>query len=123
MFDLGSRYTRQEIHREVGGDLQSYLPSRGGEIVAACLEPRKNPDAPTVILPGIGPGRERDATRLVAQGGAVPVFLKRGSKAWEYVGDHRVVRSSQDPAEIAAQGRRSGRADITRVIVMTEVGH
>jgi hypothetical protein len=121
MFKNGRRYTRREIGARVGGDLQSYLPNVGGRVAAACLDPNLNPDAPAVILPGIGPRIEGAADLLLAQGAPVPTFLKRGTNEWEYVGEFRAEHGSRDASELTTHARRSGRSDITRVIHMTEV--
>jgi hypothetical protein len=118
VFQLGASYTREQIHAQIGGSLQSYLPHVGGRVVAACLRLDTNPDAPAVILAGMGDGIENAAELLVAQDSPVPTFLKRDTGNWEYVGDFRVERWSQDAAELAEQARRSGRDDLTRVIHM-----
>ncbi len=120
MFRRGEMYTRWEIHDQVGGALQSFLPTVDGRVVAACLRLDTNPDAPAVILPGTGPGIEGAAARLVAQRVAVPTFLKREVNRWEYVGTYAVKRSTAAPDAIAPHARRSGRRDITRVIEMVE---
>jgi hypothetical protein len=75
-----------------------------------------NPDAPNIILAGTGEGIEGAADLLSAQRTPIPVFLKRGSGQWEYVGKFVAERCSRDPAEITAQARRSGREDITAII-------
>ena len=54
MFNIGHEYTRDEIHAQVGGSKHSYLPTRNGEVVAACLTKELNPRAPQVILCGNG---------------------------------------------------------------------
>lgn len=118
MFERGVSYTREEIHARVGGSVRSYLPHVGGRVVAACLRLDTNPDAPSVILVGTGEGIEHAAELLVAQRNPVPTFLKRAVGVWEYVGEYAATGSSQEATELAAQARRSGRDDITRVIYM-----
>ena len=118
MFEYGTSYTREEIHAQVGGSVQSFLPHLGGRVVAACLRLDTNPDAPAVILAGTGAGIESAADMLVAGVGPVPTFLKRAVGEWEYVGEYVPAGSSQDTGVLAEQARRSGRDDITRVIYM-----
>jgi hypothetical protein len=89
-FQRGESYTRIEIHRTLGGGLQDYLPHRDGRVVAACLSPDLNPDAPSIVLPGRGPEIQRWAEIFAKQRQLVPTFLKRGSNEWEYVGNYRV---------------------------------
>ena len=123
MFEHGVSYTRKDIHDQIGGSLQSFLPHVGGRVVAACLRPDYNPDAPDILLVGTGDGIEHAADMLVAQRNPVPTFLKLSTGGWKYVGEHAVVRSSQDAADLAVQARRSGRDDITRVIYMVPSPH
>ena len=112
MFELGEFYTRDEIHSQVGGSVQSYLPTSGGRIVAVCLNVILNPDAPHVILPGRGPVIRKTADQFTRQGDAVPTFIKKDVNRWEYVGKYRVKRQSHDKEDQAghvqhgASGRR-----------------
>jgi len=118
MFTEGQDYTRDEIHHALGGSKQSYLPDVGGRVVCACLDPKLNPDAPRIIIPGTGPTIEKTADLLFGQKGPIPVFMKQGSNAWRYVGDFEVDPRRFSPADVEEQKRRSGLADITRVIWM-----
>lgn len=116
MFTEGRDYTRDEIHAEIGGSTETYLPHRDGRILCACLDRDLNPDAPDIIIPGTGPMIEKTADMLRRQTGAIPVFIKRETGAWRYVGDFEVEPRRYTPADIEAQKKRSGRTDITRVI-------
>jgi hypothetical protein len=118
MFEHGATYTREAIHAQVGGSLQSYLPHVGDRIVAACLRTDVNPDAPAIILVGDGDEVERAAEMLTGQRTSVPTFLKRETKEWEYVGEFVADSWSRDPGEISVQRQRSGRRTITMVIHM-----
>jgi hypothetical protein len=118
---LGQDYTRQEIAAEHGGGIIEYLPHANGKVVCACLRLDYNPDAPTVVLPGHDPDVQHWASVLCEQGGSVPVYLKRSTNAWEYVGLYEVERWSQLPSEIAEHEARSGRGGkfgVSRVIHM-----
>ena len=100
MLTIGQRYSRQDIHDDLGGELDSYLPQRGGRIVCGCFNLDTNPDAPTVILAGDGPQIMNKAQQLCAQGGTIPVFIKRDTNLWESMGDYTVVRCSTTPTDI-----------------------
>jgi hypothetical protein len=55
VFVLGKKYSRNTIHEEVGGgSKQAYLLNIGGKVLCACLRLDTNPDAPKIILPGMG---------------------------------------------------------------------
>ena len=86
VFKKGCCYTRDEIHRECGGSIQSYLPTVKGMVVVACFKKSKemNPQAPDVILSGTGPIIEKTAKQLASQKSAVPTFLKKEVNKWEY---------------------------------------
>jgi hypothetical protein len=120
-FQPGRHYTRKEIHDAVGGGTEEYLPTKDGRVVGGCFkhEANTNPDAPTVVLPGFGEKIERTAEIFAKQTKGVPIFLKRASNQWQYVGDWRVKRLSKDPAEIARHEKRANRqGDISMVLFL-----
>jgi hypothetical protein len=117
----GALYTRSEIHRELGGGTQEFLPHVDGEIVCGCFTPDLNPDAPNEILPGNGPGIVRWATRFYEQRSPVPVFLKRDTNQWEYVGNWIAERLITDRSEIAKRQQRTSRTDISMILRLAEV--
>ena len=118
MFIEEHEYTRDQIHDALGGSKQSYLPDVGGRVVCACIDAKLNPDAPRIIIPGTGPMIEKTADILLGQKGAIPVFLKQSTNAWKYVGEFEVDPRRFSYADVEAQKRRTGLADITRVIWM-----
>ena len=67
-FVRGQTYTRQEIHDQLGGDLQSYLPHVQGEVVCGCFTRRLDPNAPDQVLVGEGPDVVKYARVFAAQG-------------------------------------------------------
>jgi hypothetical protein len=94
-------YTRREISEALGGGIQDYLPHVDGKVVCACLADAYNPDAPYVVLPGLGPDIVRWGEVFATQREFVPVFLKRATNAWQYVGRFRVQEKTRDPEQIA----------------------
>lgn len=123
MFDVGSEYTREEIHARVGGSMVSYLPTLRSSVVAACLTKRLNPAAPRVVICGRGPGIARAGELLAAQANAIPVFVKRAVNRWEYRGLFKPGASHTSGSEFLARVIESGRpvADVSRVIIMEAV--
>src|SRR5262249_31772923 len=121
MWTHGHQYTRQQIRSRLGGDLIAYLPSSQGRIVCGCFRLDTNPHAPEVILPGTGPAIEGKAATLCRQPGQLPVFIKRDTNTWEYMGDYRVRDRSTSSQVIAEHARRAGRSDVTSVIFMERV--
>lgn len=109
-FIIGKTYSRRQIHDVVGGELQTYLPTRDGKVVAVCVNRKHNRGAPEVILPGFPPKVRRNAEIYHQQGTAVPLFIKERSNAWRYAGDYQVHERSVDPDVIADQAAKSCRS-------------
>lgn len=116
-FTEGKTYSREAISERLGGSRQSYLPQVNNEVVCACLRRDLNPDAPDVILVGIGEDRERKADLLSNQTDPIPVFVRERSSEWCYVGEYRFQSSTTDPEVIARHAQRAGlEGEVTRVV-------
>lgn len=118
VFVTGRSYTRRGIHEKIGGSIQSVLPTVGGHVVCACLTPKKNPDAPEVILVDSKPLVEKNGRSLSEQAGRIPVFMKAAPDDWRYVGDYGVEKWTDDPDEIEPWVRRAGRDNVRLAIFM-----
>ncbi|WP_322012009.1 hypothetical protein [Paraburkholderia sp. J12] len=120
MFELNKNYTREFIHTACGGSKQAFLPTKNGKVVAACLRADLNPQAPDVILCD-GSASARAAGRtLSGQRDAIPVFIKRETDAFRFVGLFTVGESLVAPLECASYARNSGftAAQVSRVLKM-----
>ena len=120
MFLVGTEYTREEIHEVVGGSKQTYLPTKGGTVVAACLTRKKNPRAPEVILCGLGLRIARAGHLLSRQLEPVPVFVKIAPKRWQFQGRFKVTNSYTSGPELDRLAAGSGRplASLSCAVVM-----
>lgn len=121
LFIVGNMYRRKEISAQIGGGTVTYLPTKSGIVVAACLTPEKNPQVPDVILCGTGERIAAAGELLADQRPAIPVFIKRDPNRWEYAGIYRPVASYTSGPEFESRLAGSGRdrSDVSRVIVMT----
>ena len=118
-FVVGRTYSRTAIGRALGGSWQAYLPTVGGRVVCGAFKPAYNPEAPAVVLAGFGPVIESSARAFHRQGRAVPVFLKRATNAWEYRGEYRVRKLSDDQVVVRAHAVRADRAgDVSMVLFL-----
>jgi hypothetical protein len=120
-FNRNRVYSRAEIHAELGGSVQSYLPTVDGVVVAGCFRRDTNPEAPAVVLPGNGPIIRKSAEAFAGSHRAVPVFMKERIGEWRYVGNYRVSRLSADESEIRTHAKRTGREDVSCVRHLVEV--
>lgn len=116
VFEVGKTYTRHQIHIVLGGEIQSYLPQRGGRIVCGCFKPSLDPEAPCEVMVGDAPKVKEKAERLSQQGGTIPVFLKIDSRRWEYRGHFRVKEYSTSPGEIRRKKQETGRDYLAAVL-------
>lgn len=120
MFELGSEYTRNEIHARLGGSTVSCLPTHDGVVVAACLSKAFSPQAPDVVLCGQGVRTGPVSELFSRQRSAVPVFIKNGSNRWQYRGRYVVARSycrgPRFESFIAGSGRAI--ASVSHVVVL-----
>ena len=119
-FILGFDYTREEIHAQCGGSLQSDLPHKEGGVVAACLDARRNPHAPCIILCGNSPDLCQAGALLAQQPAPIPVFIKNATQRWVYQGRFEVAESFTESADCAPYLVGSGHDPMTisRVIVL-----
>lgn len=116
-FVLRGRYTRTQINAALGGGVQAYLPTNDGHVVCGAFRLDTNPDVPQVVLPGFGPQIEKTAELFASQAECVPVFIKRGTNAWEFVGHYCVQRPSRDRNEITTLAARAGRSGSVSVVL------
>lgn len=115
LFAVGTDYSRAEIAERVGGSRRACLPTKDGVIVAACLLKSFNPDAPHVMLCGVGPQLTPVSTRLAGQRTPIPLFTKLAVNRWRHEGwfvvsetitagprfDHWVARSNRPAFEVS----------------------
>ena len=120
-FALRRLYTRREIADALGGGIQDFLPHTDQRVVCACLVPEYNPDAPYVVLPGTGPDIIKWATVFAGQRDFIPVFVKRATNAWQYVGRFRVSEKTTDRDQVTRWEAVSGRSgEISMVLFLEE---
>ena len=111
---IGNYYSN-EVIKEFGGSPQFFLPSGGGEIFAARLKQKTNPELPLSVFVGDSTRRVKAAEVFRAQTKFIPVFIQpiprpQGKDVWRYEGRFRVANRTIDPKrdaeEIQSVGRR-----------------
>jgi hypothetical protein len=122
MFELNKNYTREFIHTECGGNKQSFLPSKHGKVVAACLRADLNPQAPQVIICGSSASAKAAGRTLATQGGTIPVFIKTAVDSFRFVGEYAVGESLTAPLDYAPYMKNTGFSvgQVSRVLKMTQ---
>lgn len=120
-FVRGRTYTLAQICGELGGETQSYLPQRQGQIVCARLTAEMNPGVPHEVLVGDLPRVRQKAALLAEQKGPIPVFIKEGPNRWRYHGRMVCTGFGCDRKLVRDCEARSGRADLAGVLRLIDV--
>ena len=107
MFEIGKDYSREDIHAFCGGNKQAFLPVRKGKVVAACLRPDLNPQAPEVVLCNSGAAARAAGRTLSRQVESIPVFLRQETDRWRYAGQFAVTSTLTRPIDCAPYARDS----------------
>lgn len=119
---IGQLYNRDEIYEMFGGSKQSALPFKNGVPVCGCYTIEMNPNAPEIILVGVGRDKEHYSQIAAAQKLILPIFLKRAVNEFEFVGYYRAVKYSTDRQEIEQKNSSSrNNEDIAAVLYFEEV--
>jgi hypothetical protein len=96
---MTSNITTAELAiRTAGGD--DYIRTKGNEVKGLALNPSLNHQAPNVVVVGKGPRIEARAKRFLKSGLTVPTYMKRGTNAWELIGDYRAIDYKTDALTI-----------------------
>lgn len=104
MFDKDVPYRRAQIQKLVGGEIRTYLPQKGGQILAGCFSAEMNPNAPKEIFAGNLPKVVTKAELLGNQrGNAFPVFIRQKNTERDYYfhGYYRCIGITNDQKAIA----------------------
>jgi hypothetical protein len=120
MFEQGKDYTREDIHTICGGNKQSFLPTKNGKVVAACLRRDLNPQAPDVIICNSGAAARAAGRTLAQQSDAIPVFIEQSTTLLRFVGHYKVDASLVTPVDCAPYARDTSFTSnqISRVLKM-----
>ena len=126
MFNRSQEYTRTEIQKMVGGEIQTYLPQKNKIILAGCFNRELNPDCPNEIQAGMPPKVAKKAELLISQPQTIfPVFTKDliCSVYYRYEGRFRCISGSNDSKAIAIAEQKSGRVGgLSYVFRLEKVG-
>jgi hypothetical protein len=120
MFEIDKSYSREQIATICGGSKESFLPTMNGKVVAACLAPELNPQAPEVIICNDGAAARAAGKTLARQAEPIPVFLKLETDVFRYVGQYAVADSLTAPVDCAPYVQKAGLkvGQVSRVIKM-----
>lgn len=96
---IGSVVDTDTLARITAGGID-FIRTKADEVCGLALNPKLNPEAPKVVIVGKGPQKERRARLIREADYAVPTYVKKGTNAWEYMGDYKATDYSTDKATI-----------------------
>ncbi len=86
-FEQNRPYTRDELNALLGGNVNFFLPTKGGKPLYGCFRKEVNPRLPDLVYVISGSQRERAARDAVLSRIPFPVFEQVESETWQYIGD------------------------------------
>jgi hypothetical protein len=85
-----------------------YLTNAKGKIVCGAFRKDLNPDAPSIVLPGVAKAHwAGNAKLLCRQRQPIPVFTKEAGLPWEYHGLFKAETCTQNATEITIHQQRA----------------
>jgi hypothetical protein len=120
--EIGKHYDRKKISKMLGGNYRCALPYKDGEVTAGCYDPIMNPKAPKEVLVGKGRDKEKYSRKIADDRSTIPIFLKRGSKKYEFVGYYQATKYSDNKEEIEEKNNSNrSTKEIAAVLYYEEV--
>lgn len=102
-----------------GGD--DYIRTKDGQVKGLALRLDLNEGAPEIIVVGKGPRIEQRAMRLLETPHGVPTYIKRGTNAWEYLGEYRATAYRTDRPTIEQYRSERLARDIAGILFLESV--
>jgi hypothetical protein len=109
--------TTKELASELaGGD--SYIRTKNGEVKGLALRLDLNPEAPEIIVVGIGPRIVQNAHLLASWDKPVPAYVKRSTNRWEYMGLYQATSYRRDDSTIEHFRHHRLRSDVDGILFL-----
>jgi hypothetical protein len=106
---VGKLYDMEQQHDMHGGQLQWCAPTKDGYFTLLRLNPDRNPDAPRIVdWESSNDPKVRQIQEQTRQK-PLPIYVKRRTTEWEYMGRFRVTRVATDARTLAKRKRVVGR--------------
>lgn len=111
--------TKTLAARLAGGD--DYIRTKRGRVRGLALRTDLNPEAPEVIVVGMGPRVKQKAELLSRTHYAVPAYVKIKTNAWDYRGEFLPVGYRTDDATIERHRRNRERNNVSGILSSTRL--
>ena len=122
VFEKGKVYGYDEIYKSLeGGSHGHYLLFKGDTVYAAFLSLELNPEAPHVVLVGMGPVIQKAGEALAVQNTPLPVFIKQSTDHWRYEGRFQSLGKLK-PSTTEEMARAADRSDVAFAVALAKDG-
>jgi hypothetical protein len=109
--------TAELAEKLAGGD--SYIRTRKNVVKGLAITTDKNPEAPEVIVVGVGVRIKANARFFLEQKEYVPVYIKQSVNAWKYLGKYKADSYSQDSKIIEKHRKRRPVEDVDGILFLS----
>ena len=100
-----------------GGD--SYIRTKDNIVQGLAITTDKNPEAPEIIVVGVGPKIVSNAKLFLEQQQYVPVYVKQAVKEWKYLGEYKADNYSQDIEVIEKHRKHRAIRDVNGILFLS----
>lgn len=109
--------TKELALKLAGGD--SYIRTKNNIVKGLAITTDKNPEAPEIIVVGIGPKIIANAKLFLEQQQYVPIYVKQAVKEWKYLGHYKADSYSQDIDVIEKHRKHRPISDVNGILFLS----
>ena len=110
-------YTAKEVAaKTAGGD--SYIRTRNNVVRGLAVTLDLNPEAPDIIIVGVGTRIKANAELFNETLTPVKIFIKRETDKWEYVGKYKVKHFSKSATDIEKYRKHRLSSDVSGILFL-----
>lgn len=109
--------TKELASKLAGGD--SYIRTKDNIVQGLAITTDKNPEAPEVIVVGVGTRIVANAKLFFEQQQYVPVYVKQAVKEWKYLGEYKADSYSQDIEVIEKHRKHRSIDDVNGILFLS----
>lgn len=109
--------TKELASKLAGGD--SYIRTKDNIVQGLAITTDKNPEAPEVIVVGVGSRIVANAKLFLEQQQYVPVYIKQAVKEWKYLGEYKADSYSQDIEVLEKHRKHRSIDDVNGILFLS----
>ena len=96
MFEKNKIYSTKKLKDHFGGNIQSSMPIKNGNVLYCKFDSKIYPEFPDEAWIEVGPLRKKAAEIIIRQKISIPVFKKKSTNQWEYLGKASITNGTNN---------------------------